>query len=219
MKKFLKCLLFCYTLLICCANAFAQPQSEVAKQWALNKGEQILKILSSKDLEYKYSELDKILYEDIDLDHAARFVVGRYWRQMSDEQKAKYVPLFKRYTAALYKSFPLDVPQDSIGYEIIKIQQNQEFFDVFCSINLTNKEQNTKEKAKINVIFSLTNQNNKIMVRDLKIGESSLLIAYRERFYKMIHQDNDDEIDWFLEDLESITEDKEIENQHLLDNK
>ena len=57
------------------------------------------------------------------------------------------------------------------------------------------------------------------MVRDLKIGESSLLIAYRERFYKMIHQDNDDEIDWFLEDLESITEDKEIENQHLLDNK
>ena len=92
-------------------------------------------------------------------------------------------------------------------------------FDVFCSINLTNKEQNTKEKAKINVIFSLTNQNNKIMVRDLKIGESSLLVAYRERFYKMIHQDNDDEIDWFLEDLESITEDKEIENQHLLDNK
>lgn len=219
MKKFLKCLLFCFALLVCCANASAQPQSEVARQWALDKGEQILKILSSKDLEYKYSELDKILYEDIDLDHAARFVVGRYWRQMSDEQKAKYVPLFKRYTAALYKSFPLDVPQDSIGYEIIKIQQNQEFFDVFCSINLTNKEPNTKEKAKINVIFSLTKQNNKIMVRDLKIGESSLLIAYRERFYKMIHQDNDDEIDWFLEDLESITEDKEVENQHLLDNK
>ena len=69
------------------------------------------------------------------------------------------------------------------------------------------------------MIFSLTKQNNKIMVRDLKIGESSLLIAYRERFYKMIHQDNDDEIDWFLEDLESITEDKELENQHLLDNK
>ena len=117
MKKFLKYLLFYSALLICGVNASAQPQSEVAKQWALNKGEQILKILSSKDLEYKYSELDKILYEDIDLDHAARFVVGRYWRQMSDEQKAKYVPLFKRYTAALYKSFPLDVPQDSIGYE------------------------------------------------------------------------------------------------------
>ena len=218
MKKFLKCLLFCFALLVCGANASAQPQTEVARQWALDKGEEILKILSSKDLEYKYSELDKILYEDIDLDHAARFVVGRYWRQMSDEQKAKYVPLFKRYTAALYKSFPLDVPQDSIGYEIIKIQPNQDFFDVFCTINLNNKGQNEKEKAKINVIFSLTKHNNKIMVRDLKIGESSLLIAYRERFYKMIHQDNDDEIDWFLEDLESITEDKEVENQHLLDN-
>ena len=50
------------------------------------------------------------------------------------------------------------------------------------------------------------------MVRDLKIGESSLLIAYRERFNKMIHDDNDDEIDWFLEDLENITADKEQEN-------
>ena len=87
MKKFLKCLLFCFTLLVCGANVSAQAQSEVARQWALDKGEEILKILSSKDLEYKYSELDKILYEDIDLDHAARFVVGRYWRQMSDEQK------------------------------------------------------------------------------------------------------------------------------------
>ena len=55
------------------------------------------------------------------------------------------------------------------------------------------------------------------MVRDLKIGESSLLIAYRERFNKMIHDDNDDEIEWFLEDLENITADKEEENLLMLE--
>ena len=67
------------------------------------------------------------------------------------------------------------------------------------------------------MIFSLVKQENKIMVRDLKIGESSLLIAYRERFYKILHQDNDDEIEWFLEDLENLTSDKEAENQKLLE--
>lgn len=200
----------------------AEADSDKAREWAITKGEEILHILANKDLEQKYSALDKILYEDIDLDNAARFVLGRYWRQMNNEQKETYISLFKRYTAALYKSFPLDVPENSINYEIIKILPNKNFYDVYCSINLkNNKQQNTsvkeQNKAKINVIFSLTEKKNKIMVNDLKIGESSLLIAYRDRFYKMIHEDNDDEIEWFLEDLENVTADKEEENLNLLE--
>ena len=62
-------------------------------------------------------------------------------------------------------------------------------------------------------MFSLIRENGKIKVRDLKIAESSLLVTYRERFNKMIHQDNDDEIDWFLDDLMALTEDKERENE------
>ena len=50
-------------------------------------------------------------------------------------------------------------------------------------------------------------------MRDLKVDESSLLLSFRERFYKMIHQDNDDEISWFLEDLATITADAEAENK------
>ena len=214
LKYFLLQLFFFWALLFKPYGAFAN--SNEAQNWAASKGEQILKILGDKNLERKYADLDKILYEDIDLDHAARFVMGRYWRKMNDEQKETYLPLFKRYTAAAYKSFPLDIPENSIGYEIIKIQPNKDFFDVICNISIKQTEKINNEKngatAKINVIFSLTKQNQKIMVRDLKIGESSLLIAYRERFNKMIHDDNDDEIDWFLEDLENITADKEQEN-------
>ena len=51
------------------------------------------------------------------------------------------------------------------------------------------------------------------MVRDLKIEQSSLLLAFRERFQQMIHQDNDDEIAWFLEDLQAIVE--SMEEKHL----
>lgn len=197
-------------------------QVEEARVWAKNKGEQILKILADKDLERKYTQLDKILFEDIDLDHAARFVAGRYWKKMDEQQRLVYVPLFKRYTAALYKSFPLDIPKDSLGYEIGKVQTNKDFIDVFCTINIKadnqNKNSADQQNVKMNVIFTLEKENDKIMVRDLKIGESSLLITYRERIYKMIHQDNDDEIEWFLEDFENITADKEEENLQKLDN-
>lgn len=188
-------------------------EASEAEVWANGKGEEILEILADKDLNRKYLKLDEILYNDIDLDHAARYVVGRYWRTMTEEQKEKYVPLFKRYTAALYKAFPLDIKTGSIGFKIEKILPDKDFFDVFCSIKLSSSNNQTDSTGRINVIFSLTKKDSKIMVRDLKIAESSLLATYRERFYKMIHQDSDDEIDWFLEDLENLTQDKEAENQ------
>lgn len=206
---------FCFNTAKC-----ADIPEEEAKVWVQNKGEQILKILADKNLEQKYKQLDEILYQDVDLDYAARFVVGHYWRKMTDEQKQKYVPLFKRYTVALYKALPLDVSPDNLNYEITKIQPNKNFLDVICSVSLNgpSKAEKTEDNGKIDVTFSLIKENGKIKVRDLRIAQSSLLISYRERFYKMIHQDSDDEIDWFLEDLESITQDKEAENELKLEN-
>ena len=140
-----------------------------AEKWALEKGKEILQILADKNLERKYVELDKILYNDVDLDYAARFVVGRYWRKMNDEQKKKYVPLFKRYTAALYKSFPLDVKEGSVGFQIEKIIPDDAFFDVVCSIKLNNSEKRQNDSVaggRVNVIFSLVKPEQKIMVRE-----------------------------------------------------
>lgn len=215
MKRFLffsaMLLCFIFSAVSICKSA----EIDKARQWAENKGEQILQILANKNLEQKYVELDKILHEDIDLDYAARFVAGRYWRQMNEEQKQAYVPLFKRYVAALYKSFPLDIPEGSIDYNVEKVWQNSDTFEIVCTINLNTKTNDSaaETNGKIQVLFTLVENAEKIMVRDLKIAESSLLITYRERFNKMIHQDNDDEIDWFLEDLTALTEDKERENE------
>lgn len=188
------------------------------KVWAENKGTEILNILADKSSKEKYLALDKILHEDVDLDYAARFVVGRYWQQMTEEQKQTYIPLFYRYVAALYKSFPLDVPEGSITHKVEKIIPHNSDFEVFCSINFNQQKNSASDKnsQRIGVLFTLTINDDKIMVRDLKIAESSLLLTYRSRFNKMIHQDNDDEIEWFLEDLTAITEDKEHENEQKL---
>ena len=194
------------------------PQNE-AKNWANFKGEQILKILSDTNLTTKYKQLDKILYEDIDLDNAAKFVMGKHWRQMSDNQKEIYIPLFKRYISSLYKGYPLELKNGDIQYDVNRIIENKNTTDVFCNIKIKALENAVDEQSKggFDVLFVLVKKQNKIMVQDMKIQESSLLLSFRDRFNKMIQVDSDGEIDWFLEDLEIIVSDSEKENQEKLE--
>ena len=112
-KSFLQLIILFFGIFCYSAENASALTPQAAEQWAKNKGEQILQILSAPSSAQKYEQLDAILSQDIDLDHAARFVVGKYWRQMTPEQQAEYVPLFKRYVSALYKSVPLDIKTDS----------------------------------------------------------------------------------------------------------
>ena len=48
------------------------------------------------------SSFEKLLNEGFDVPGIAKFVMGRYWAQMSSEQKEKFIPLFK---ARLKKSY------------------------------------------------------------------------------------------------------------------
>lgn len=209
-------ILFLGLLIPAVAFAAANITPPEAEKWANNKGQEILQILADKNLDKKYAALDTILYNDIDLDGAAKFAIGKYWKTMTTEQQKTYVPLFKRYISSLYKGYPLDLGEGSVKFSISKVLPTSDGADVWCNIRLKNLD--SPDGNGFNVLFSLIKNNNRIQVRDLKIAESSLLRAFRNRFYKMIHTDNDDEIDWFLEDLQTITNDKEEKNTQNLEN-
>ena len=217
-KSFLQLIILFFGIFCFNAGNASALTPQAAKQWAQNKGEQILQILSAPNSAQKYAELDTILAQDIDLDHAAKFVVGKYWRQMTPEQQAEYVPLFKRYVSALYKSVPLDIKTDSIHFQIDKTAQTSAGTEVWCTIFAPQIEKTADEKSQggIKVLFILTDANGHIQVRDLKVEESSLLLSYRDRFYKMIHEDSDDDMTWFLEDLTALTQDTEEKNAQKL---
>ena len=101
--------------------------------------------------------------------------------------------------------------EGDVEYSVDKVLPTKSGVDVFCSIKIKAVEENVDDKSKggIKAVFSLVKVGGRIKVRDLKIEESSFLNAYRDRFYKMIHEDNEDEIDWFLETLEEIVRDNE----------
>lgn len=181
---------FCYS---------APVKDDAAIAWVNDTGHRLIDALSTDDIDNKYAVLDNMFNNDIDLNYISRFVIGKYWREMNKEQQTEYVGLFSRYALSLYKSFPLEFDTKGLGFEVLSVKQYQKFTDVTCLIRLP-EEMITEKIDSINVKFKLTQNNDKIMIVDLILGESSLLTTYRTRFYDMI-KSLDYEMSWFLEDF------------------
>ena len=115
----------------------------------------------------------------------------------------------------MYKSFPLEFDTSQIEYTITGVRPGKNYADVTANIffQLGSKPE---DKQNILVEFRLNKTDGKLRIIDLKIGESSLILSYRGRFYEMIAQDDED-LGWFMEDLQMITESTEKQNQLKVD--
>ena len=212
LKYFLQLIILFFTAIFFASASYAADfTQDEARRWTDNKGKEILEILTSDNREDKFKQLDSLLYNDVDLDYAAHFVLGKYWKKMTPEQQNLYIPLFKQYTSALYKGYPTKLNKGAVTYTIDKVVTDKDSQFVHCSIFIESLEKKVDDASKggIKTVFRLVKNNGKIQVRDLQITESSFLRAYRDRFYKMIHEDCDDDIDWFLEDLQDLIADME----------
>lgn len=210
-KIFLQLIILCFSCFWQTAEAAETIGRSEAVAWVEDKGQLLLKTFSKSDLQTKYRELDNLFLNYVDLDYIGKFVVGKYWRQMTPEQREKYLPLFKRYSMAIYKSFPLNF-SFRISFKITDVKLEADYADVTALIDLDPEVQNIQDKKTFLVGFRLRKIAGTLKIIDLKLAESSLILSYRNRFYEMIHN-NDDEIEWFLEDLEMTTVSTEETNQ------
>lgn len=196
------------------ARAEAITETE-ARVWTQDKGQRLLNAFAETDLKKRYAELDTMFLNFVDLDYISKFVLGKYWRRLNEKEKTDYQQLFKRYALSVYKSFPLEFDTSQIEYTITGVRPGKNYADVTANIffQLGSKPE---DKQNILVEFRLNKTGGKLRIIDLKIGESSLILSYRGRFYEMIAQDDED-LGWFMEDLQTITESTEKQNQLKVD--
>ena len=183
-------------------TAFAQVLTEdEAKNFANTKGKEILVIFQEDDIEKRYEQIDEMLKKYVDIDYISKFVLGKYWREMTADQKKEYKEIFTDYSLAFYKTLPLEYAKNFI-YDVVGVSSDSEkkFVNVMVNLIITSIE-NPQE---VSLTFRLHKVNDVIKVVDVKVAESSLLLSYRGKFYEQIVQ-NDGEIDWFLEDLKDMT--------------
>lgn len=193
--------LFCLGLFLSVNTAVASPvavSSTDARDWANSKGQELLLTLSESNLITKYSKLDKMLEEDVNLDYISQFVIGKYGKRMNTEQKERYRQLFHRYVLSVYKKFNLNLEAGSVNFSIDAVTEHNRFTTVLCSVNPGELLQNVKVE-KIPVKFKLIRGvNDAIQAVDVEISDVSMVIEYRKRFYQMI-KDEDEDINWFLD--------------------
>jgi phospholipid transport system substrate-binding protein len=79
--------------------SMAQPTVEQAKGLVQTVGGQVLDILQNDSLvrEEKVDRLIALLEGPIDLDLIARLILGRHWREASEEQREEYLALFRAF--------------------------------------------------------------------------------------------------------------------------
>ena len=126
---------FCYFIFINIAVA-SQLQDERVISWINDTGRKLIDVLSNPDIEEKYTKLETIFNEDIDTEYMARFVIGKYWKMMNEEQQQRYLGLFNRYAISLYKNYPLNFDTKGLDFNIISITHSKKFTDAVCSITL-----------------------------------------------------------------------------------
>jgi phospholipid transport system substrate-binding protein len=208
-KLFLQLIIFCFFVNF--AHAVQISESE-ARQWVAEKGNLLLDTFSEKDLETKHEKLDYLFLNHVDLDYIAQFVMGRYWRQMSEEQRERYKDLFTRYSLGVYKGFPLDF-KDRINFRVTAVETRARHTDVSTFIQMQGAP--SRDLERILVVFRLHKSNGSIKIIDIKLFESSLILSYRSRFTKMV-TDAEEDIEWFLEELQDVVESTEENNRRRL---
>jgi len=197
---FLYFILFC-GLLFCPAPLKAESLSLAeAESFAREQGNNLLSFFAEKDIRVKYQKLDSLFLNHIDLDYIARFVVGKYWREMTPEQQTSYRELFKRYAVSVYKGFPLTF-DNRISFEITGARAEGD--DVFVGADIAYARASSAAEHFL-VEFRMHKRDGAVRLTDIKIGESSLILSYRGRFYQMI-KSADEDMGWFLEDFELAT--------------
>lgn len=201
---FLRLIIF-FVLLTLALPAAAEPLSEAeARAFGETKGRELLNTFAEKDPAVKYKKLDELFLNYVDLDYISRFVVGKYWRQMSAEQQKKYQELFTRYALNVYKGFPLSF-DDNLDFVISDVERDGEYALVRTNIDYRGMD---GKATTFLVEFRVHKKNGRIMITDIKVAESSLILSYRGRFYQMI-ADADEEMEWFLEDFELLADSRE----------
>ena len=82
----------------------ANASSEDAANYINDLASRVVSIVKKTNIDdkSKESQLNSIFLREVDTQWIGRFSMGRYWRSITSQQKAQFLPLYSKYLAGLY---------------------------------------------------------------------------------------------------------------------
>ena len=155
-------------------------------QSTVNRASQILSENTSK--ETKIEELRKVALDTVDIRGIGFYTLGKFRKNLSDEQKQKYSELFKEY---FLKSFSSRLAEYSNPK--IDVQTQEKLSDTYTIVSSILVA--TSERPEVKIQWRVyTKDPDKPLIRDLIIEGLSLARTQKEEFSSII-QSNDGDIE------------------------
>ena len=185
-------------LFISSINSFALANFEAEEKFVSNFADNAISILSndSLDASQKNIQFTELVMSSIDMNLISKFVLSKYWKLATDDQKKEYLAAFKQYFISSYAN---KLDQYS-GEKVVIVSSNAAKKFVIVKSNIVRDGTDT---LKIELDWRLLTRDGQTKIIDLSIEGISLIIAQREEFQSFL-ANNDNSLDALINKLNSI---------------
>ena len=185
-------------LFISSINSFAFASFEAEEEFVSNFADNAISILSNESLNasQKNTRFTELVMSSIDMNLISKFVLSKYWKLATDDQKKAYQVAFKQYFISSYAN---KLDQYS-GEKVVIVSSNAAKKFVIVKSNIVRDGTDT---LKIELDWRLLTRDGRTKIIDLSIEGISLIIAQREEFQSFL-ANNDNSLDALINKLNSI---------------
>ena len=188
-------LIFIFVFLLNFPNFSVSIEPDIFVQSTVNRASQTL----SKNIpkEEKMIELQELAKDTVDIKGIGFYTLGKYRKEISDEEKIKYSELFEKYFLKSFSSRLSEYSNPKIN--VISKDKKNEKYTIVSSILVA-----TKERPEVKIDWRIYTKNpEKPLIRDLIIEGLSLARTQKEEFNSII-KSNENKIEALFESLEKF---------------
>ena len=172
-------------------NSFAY--SSDPKQFIQEVVDEAKKILiATNTKEFKTTKLSEMALRTVDIKGVAYYSLGKYRKELNDEQLKEYLTLFEKYFLKSFTSRLTDYSEPKI--DVVSTEVLNPKYTIVKSVLLA-----TDKKPAVNIEWRVYTKNpDKPLIRDLIIEGLSLARTQKEEFASVIETNNGDVTKLFI---------------------
>ena len=137
--------------------------------------------------EEKENQFGKLFDKNFDVPSISRFVLGKYWKQASTDQKKKFIKTFRNYIVKTYSSRFGEYSGEQLELLNTENESNPKIFLVHTALQ-------RQDAPIIKVDWRIGKKKDKFVILDIIIEGISLAVTQRSEFVSVIDQ-NEGNID------------------------
>ena len=140
-----------------------------------------------KNPEKIYDMVNQLIIPRFDFVSMSKWVLGKHWKQASEEQRSEFIIQFKELLVRTYARALLEYSGQEIKY--FPVEQNPE-----SNLAVVKTELTSKSSAQLPILFRMHQKNEEWKVVDVSVDGVSLVTTYRGSFATQIKKNGFDSL-------------------------